>query len=158
MAPPLKFIVWKLKQYLVYKKQMTCLSIKSSGIISFITIATNPFETFHLRPHSFQIYSFETPFFWVLLIWDHIHLRPKSFGITFTWDHIHLRTTFIWGPHSFETTFIWDHIHLRPHSFASRQSEAVLSYCESDFYDLPSTSLRETCSFVRWLFIWSFAR
>jgi len=38
------------------------------------------------------------------------------------------------------------------------QSEAVLIYCESHFYDLPFTSLRETWSFARWLFIWSFAR
>jgi len=41
-------------------------------------------------------------------------------------------------PHSFETTFILDHIHFTP-----CQSEAVLICCESHFYDLPSTSLRE---------------
>jgi len=33
--------------------------------------------------------------------------------------------------------------------FTPRLSEAVLIYCASDFYDLPSTSLRETRSFAR---------
>jgi len=41
-------------------------------------------------------------------------------------------------PQSFETTFILDLIHFTP-----CHSEAVLIYCESHFYDLPSTSLRE---------------
>ena len=95
-------------------------------------------------------------------IWYHVHFRPRhlrpvhlrphlheafSFETTYIWDHIHLR------PHSFETTFVWDHIHFTP-----RWSEADLIYCESHFYDLPFTYLRETWSFARWLFIWSFAR
>jgi len=41
-------------------------------------------------------------------------------------------------PQSFETTFILDHIHFTP-----CQSEAVLIYCKTNFYDLPSTSLRD---------------
>ena len=69
------------------------------------TIATNSFETIHLRPiHLRPIHL--RPF-----IWDHIHLRPHPFETTSIWDHIHLR------PHPFETTSIWDHIHLRPHPF-----------------------------------------
>jgi len=108
----------------------------------------------HLRPQSFETCSFETT-----VIWDHIHLRPHSFETAFIWDHIHLR------PHSFEVTFVWDHIHwdhihlrpqsfdttiiLGPHSFlehihfTSCHSEAVVIYCESHFYDLPSTFLRD---------------
>jgi len=39
-------------------------------------------------------------------------------------------------PQSFETTVILDHIHFTP-----CQSEVVLIYCESHFYDLPSNSL-----------------
>jgi len=113
----------------------------------------------HLSPYSFEI----------AFVWDHIHLRPHSFETTFVWDHIHLRpqsfeTTVIWDhshliplhlrPQSFETAFIWDLIRLRPRSFQTTfildhihftpcQSEAVLIYCKSHFYDPPSTSLRD---------------
>ena len=74
----------------------------------------------HLRPRSFETIHLQ-PF-----IWDHIPLRPRSFRprsfeTTFIWDHVHLRAVHLrpvhLRPHSFETTFIWDHIHLRPHSF-----------------------------------------
>ena len=105
----------------------------------------------HLRPQ-----SFETTF-----IWDHIHLRPHAFETTFVWnhmrlrphssetDHIHLR------PQSYETTIVLDHIHLRSHSFYAMSHWTVLIYCESHFYDLPSTSLwdltlsAETVAFVK---------
>ena len=117
------------------------------------TTETNSFEI-----TTFETCSFETTFIWNFFIWDHSHLRP-----------IHLRsysfeTAFIWDFFIWDRTVIWDHIHLRPHSFQITfilrhvQSEAVLIYCESHFYDQPFTSLRETWSFARWLFIWSFAR
>ena len=86
------------------------------------------------------VQTIETTSFENTLIWDHIrdhiHLRPHSFETTFIlrphsfWNHIHFETTFILRPHS--------HIHFTPH-----WSEAVLIYCESDFCDLPCTSLRE---------------
>jgi len=104
-------------------------------------------DSMTVETNSFEITAFESAF-----ILDHDHLRPHSFEITafetaFNLDHDHLR------PHSFETTFIldtitWDHIYFTP-----RQSEAVLIYCESRFYDLPSTSLRETWCIARRLFI-----
>jgi len=112
-----------------------------------IIVGLTPFLSYwahiHLRPRSFETTA----------IWDHIHLRPQSFETTFIWDHSHLipqsfetfsfETTFIWdhirsSPQLFETTFILDHIHFTP-----CQSEAVLIYCESRFYDLPSTFLRD---------------
>jgi len=101
----------------------------------------------HLRPLSFETCSFETTFIWDFFIYDHIHLRPRSFEITLIWDF-----------------FIWDHIHLRSHwfeitSFLCHVKVQLFWFTvNQDFYDLPSTSLRETWSFVRWPFIWSFAR
>ena len=126
----------------------------------------------HLRPHSHETFSFKTTFMRPINL-KPIHLRPHSFETTFIWDHIYLR------PHSFETYsfeafFIWYHIHFRTHSFETlsfettfiwdhiyftpRSGEAVLIYCVSDFYDVPSTSLWEIWSFARWLFTWSFER
>ena len=139
----------------------------------------------HLRPLHLRPRSFETTFIWdhvhlrpqsfeTTFIWDHIHLRPQSFETTFIWDHIHLR------PHSFETTFIsdhihlrphfisdhihlrphfiWDLIHLRPHSFYAMLKWSCFDLLCITFYDLPFTSLRETWSFLMWLFIWNFSR
>ena len=48
-----------------------------------MTIETNPFETIHLRPH-----SFETTVIWDHFIWDHDHLRS-----------LHLCSRHLWSVH-----------------------------------------------------------
>jgi len=129
------------------KKGVNRKEIKVNNVIEWIQdywdqfIWNHLFETIDLRPC-----SFDTPHG----IWDHIHLRPRSSENTLIeticiWDRIHIKF------------FIWDHIDFTTTLIETTLIEAVLIYCESDFYNLPSTSLRETWRFARWLFIWRFA-
>ena len=88
--------------------------VKKHALFGVQTIETNSLWPRHLRP---------------------VHLRLHSFDTTFISDDVHLR------PHSFETRFVWDQFILYHIHFTPCQSEAVLNYWESHFYDLPSTSL-----------------
>jgi len=68
------------------------------------------------------------------------HLRPHSFETKFIWNKIHLKQN------SFETTFVWDNIRLRSHSFYVTLKWSWFDLLWITFYDVPSTSLRETRS------------
>jgi len=82
-----------------------------------MTTETISFETIHLRPRSFQIYSFETNSFQIY------SFETNSFEITIIWEHVllslvNLRPVHL-RPHPFET------FHLRPHEMNVVSVEVV---------------------------------